>query len=840
MDLSNQGKSDVGTFFCGLYLGQEARVNLSSDARFASISVPSLQSQKSTMIEQSVTVPGIHDPGTYYIYTVCDPNASIGGETFRSNNQKVHPDPVEITDKANVDLYVDTLVVPKTAQETSTVGLTATICVTGQNASGSTKGELYQTTGTQVDFDQDPLQTFDIPNINPGECKDVSLEFEADCEDFEEKYAYGVAVDVDETLPEKDEENNTQTGSNPLEIEGPFCKCTEDMYEPNDKPREAIGISSGTTSAAVCAPGSCDFFRVGLQSGDSLRVETTFESDKGALETKLFDPSGVSVLDSDATEDRQRVATYGVPNKGQYVFSVCGAESSSRNLYDVDVDVLPQVSGVDLIPDSIDLPSRATFSIGAKVQADFRIHNIGQTKSGSFDSSLVITPDRTVGDGNDVPLKPATVSSNAIPGGSSTDISQSFELPTSISDGEYYLAVRVDPSDTQMEADTTNNTAFSRKIDIETRCFDALEPNDSFSEAEPVDDGSFNNLVACASEDDYYKICPSDAQKFTVTADFNDQMGDIDLELYDRHLNIIDSSAQTGANKEEVSVSYVNGAQCYYARALVLTTQQQLETTYNMTVDIQDVDPSLKCDSTFEPNNSFSTASSFIAAEQQTNPTGTLDRCPASDSDFYRLDLNRGQKVTLRGLLEPKSQPGTLRLQLYTPNQKPTKNVETAPGVPTAEIKDYVAPSTGTYFLQVTLTGSTRRVTYRLESAGLDGIDLAVGNLSFWSGTYKSGDPLLFDFDLSNLRSGTAKTPTYSVYLGDSQTHDPMNDVQLTQVTRSSDLSGNSTVQISERAQLPQSVASGTHYIHLVVEPVMSQNDPNGANDVATRPIDFQ
>ena len=835
MKVTNQGKVDVGTFPCRLYAGEEARVNTNTDQPISTLSITSLKSKASKTIDRTVTIPGLVNPGTYHIYTVCDPNGALE-ETYRRNNQKIHPKAVEITDRANVDLYVDKITSPKTAQEGKEVELTASICVTGANASGLTKGELYQTTGTQVDFSKEPIQTFEIPNINPGKCKDVKLTYTADCEDFEETYAHGVVVDSTEKLPEKDEKNNKKAASQDLEIQGPFCKCTEDSFETNDKPRQAYTLSAGTTSAAVCDPGSCDFYGVSLKAKESLRVETTFQDDKGSLETKLFDPSGLSSLDSDSTPGRQRVGTFVVPNNGTYIFSVCGAKSSSRNLYDMDIDVISPQQGIDLIPRRIELPSRDTFSIGATIQADFRIHNVGTNSSGNFDVGLWISPDRKLGDGNDTPLKPATVSVNSITGSGNADVNAQVTIPTSLMKGSFYIGAKVDPTGQLTETDTTNNVTFSKEFDVKTRCYDPLEPNNGFSAAKSVKSGSFSNITVCATDDDYYKLCVADGKKFNIETTFNHKNGDVDLELYDSQKQVIDSSAQTGVDKEEVSVSYVNGAQCYFARAFVLTTNQSLQTTYNMKINVQNVPPSLQCSSHFEPNDSFSTASSFIAGVQQ---SGKLDRCPASDSDFYRVKLSQGQKVTFRGILDPASQPGSLRLQLYKPNQQPTKNVATAPGMPVAELKDYVAPISGTFFLQVTLSGNTRRVTYRLEESGLGGIDLAAEKLDFWPGTYKGGDSLNYDFELSNQRSSTAKTPTYTVYLGDGKTLDEQNDTKLQKVTHS-DVSGNSTTRIVDSTTLPQSVPSGKRYIHVLVEADSAQTDPNTANNVATEVINLQ
>jgi uncharacterized membrane protein len=837
MTVANQGTADVGSFICGLYLGQEQRIDTGTDARFSSISITDLPSEASEEIDRTVTVPAIHDPGTYYIYTVCDPNGGLE-ESYRNNNREIHPDPVEVTEEADVDLFVDQLQVPEQVSEGNELELTATACVNGSNPSGQRVGELYMTTGTQVDFDEEPVSTFDVPNIVPGECRDIDISMTASCEDFEQNYAFGVIVDANENLPEQNEDNNEARGSNPVQIQGEYCQCTEDAYETeSDSYRDAPSVGEGQYSASICEAGSCDYFAVPVDPGESLVVDTEYDHDKGPLETTLQYSGGSQAIDSADTPGRQRVAAYNVPSQNRYIVKVCAGNSSARNLYDLNIDILPKKTGVDLIPERVELPSQESFSIGAEIDANLTVHNIGDTDSPGFDLGLVLSPNRTVGDGNDVPLDPASVAVDPVSGGGSSTVSARVELPTSVNAGEYYILAEVDPTGALNETTTSNNVSASRPLDIEVECYDPLEPNDSLSTASSIDEGSYTSLVACAQSDDYYELCVNDNEKFTVTTNFTPQDGDIDMELFDQHGNIVDSSGQTGASQEDVSVDYVNGDQCYYVHTFLQTNQQSLETNYEMSVDVQNVAPNLQCDSHFEPNNAFSTASSFVTATQQTNK---LDRCPASDTDYYRLDLERGQQVTLRANLEPSSQPGSLTLQLYKPNQQPTRNSSTAPGIPVAEIDDYIAPTAGTYFAQVTVSGSTRRITYTLEEEGLEGIDLSAANLWFWQGEYEGGDTLQYQFDLSNKRADTATSPSYSVYLGDSSTHDPSSDTKLTTETHS-DLPGNTTDTINAQVQLPSSVPSGTtRYIHVKAESDASQSDPISSNNVASLAIDFK
>lgn len=831
MTVANDGSADAGSFLCGVFLGRQPQVNTELDPQLSSINIAGVASQEEVQVDRSVVFPALYDPGTYYFYVVCDPSGALQ-EPFRSNNQKIYLTPIEIIDEANVDMYVDNLAVPQVANDGEDIELVASICDAGEHPTGQTRGRLYRSANASPDFDTEPLLEFDVPNVNPNECIDVAIPVTAECMDFEGSYGFGVEVDSNDVLPEQDETNNIRTGSNRLEVAGPYCECVEDGFEPNNRPIEAVPVSAGATSAAVCEANTCDYYSVFLDQGDSLLVTTTFDAEVGALETTLYDPSGLSVLDFSAADDRQEVAEFLVPSDGQYVFSVCAAGAGVRNLYDFQVDVLDQATGIDVLPRGLTVPQRDSFSIGAELDVSFRVYNIGDTASGPFDAGLVLSPNATLGDSDDIPLEPATVQVSGVAASSSTDVNERVRIPTSATDGDYYLGVILDAPGNLVEADVTNNTTLSKLLTIKTACYDPLEPNDGFQDAYALSTGTFSNLTACTTADDYYELCVQDAKKFTLSIDFAHANGDLDVYLYDQQLREIDSSAGD-TDTETVSVDYVNGAQCYYARVKLLSSQADVENGYQMSYSVQDVDPTLRCDSYFEPNDGFASAANFLSALQQTQ---LLDRCPVSDTDYYYVHLSRGQTIDLRGILEPSSQAGTLRVQLYEPNKAPGPNIETAPGVPVAEIQNYTAPADGRYYVQITISGTARRATYRLEADGIGGIDLEATNLVIGPGTYLPNDEVRFGFDLANLRSDTATAPTYEVYLGDQATHDPAADTLLGQFALG-DLAGNTTLTVSDRVNLPASLTDGTGYLHVVVAADASQTDPNLSNNVTTTTI---
>ncbi|RVU48726.1 hypothetical protein EA187_04660 [Lujinxingia sediminis] len=830
--IANEGTLDVGSFFCGVYLGLEARPNVDNDSRITNINVAALASGATREVERTVNVPMLVRPGVYFPYVVCDPLGAIE-EPFRSNNTALQLDAVNITDEADIDLFVASLTVPSSATQGDLITVRAEICVDGSNASGATAGALFRSAGTSVNFGADPVETFEIPNINPGECEELTFEVEAQCADFIAQQSFGLAVDTGGLLPEANVTNNRRTGTNPLAVEGPFCTCTEDANSPNHQVFDAVNTSAGTLDAAVCVPNTCDFYETQVSAGQTLIVTTRFDSDRGALQTTLFAPNRSEQLARTATADEQQVAVFLAPASRVYPYSVCGRSAGDQNYYELDVQVLDLASDVDVLPRALELPPQTTWSAGATIDLSAEIVNIGAVATGGFEARVVLTSSRELGGEGDITLGNFPIAS--IESGSSRQLTLPVELSAGLADGTYHLALTLDPAGSLNESRVGNNTAFSTSFEVFTRCFDPFSPNTSFDEAASLTEGSFSNLLACAGQSDYYEICVADGQQFDATINFLNSQGDLDLRLFAADRSVIDTSARSGVDEEQVGVDYVNGAQCYYLRVSLVPIDPDASTTYTLDLDVREVDPALRCDGDFEPNNDLDNATSLRAA---LDAPAALDRCPVGDVDVYHVELAAGQPVTLRANLEPAAQPGILRMQIYRPNRTPDDLDESAPGLPRAELINYVPPVSGRYFVEISVGGSERRVTYTLEAEDLPGIDLSATNLTIGPGSYQEGDVVRYGFDLTNAGGDTAAAPTYEVFLGTSAIRDQGQDIFLGEFALS-DVAPGQTLDVTGQVALPAGYTPGTGYLHVVVDPLDEFGDVNRANNVASRTIEL-
>jgi hypothetical protein len=79
---------------------------------------------------------------------------------------------------------------------------------------------------------------------------------------------------------------------------------------------------------------------------------------------------------------------------------------------------------------------------------------------------------------------------------------------------------------------------------------DALEPNDEFPAARPVDYGTYSNLRACVNDADVFRIDPPDDRRALVRVLFQHADGDLDATLHDSDLQLVDASLSLDDDEE--------------------------------------------------------------------------------------------------------------------------------------------------------------------------------------------------------------------------------------------------------------------------------------------------
>jgi hypothetical protein len=159
---------------------------------------------------------------------------------------------------------------------------------------------------------------------------------------------------------------------------------------------------------------------------------------------------------------------------------------------------------------------------------------------------------------------------------------------------------------------------------------DDLEPNDSSGSARPLQDGNFPELKVRAGDEDWYQIYLKATEELVVSVDFDSELGDLDLVLYDLSVTTILASSQGFTGYEEFNYIADNEEEVLLRVVLF----EGLSVIYNMTVDIPEIDDSFG----WEDNDNFDQAV-FLGNETLTDVTYSEIEARGGDYDYYRVPV---------------------------------------------------------------------------------------------------------------------------------------------------------------------------------------------------------
>ena len=208
-----------------------------------------------------------------------------------------------------------------------------------------------------------------------------------------------------------------------------------------------------------------------------------------------------------------------------------------------------------------------------------------------------------------------------------------------VQNGSYWLEIEVDPQNRLVEADETNNIARVRiELDrdgaVVPPSADLYENNDSFETASilaPPEDHLYENLSIHASDnDDYYRVTASADGTLSFNLAFDDDLGDLDMRVFDASRSQI-AISQSTSNNEQVNVEALTGEQFFVQ---VYGYNGATNSDYSLLVD--QAEPLVPIDEDeFESNDSFESASILAAAEDQFFENLSI-HAPDND-DHYRV-----------------------------------------------------------------------------------------------------------------------------------------------------------------------------------------------------------
>ncbi|MCX7958178.1 MAG: PPC domain-containing protein [Deltaproteobacteria bacterium] len=398
-----------------------------------------------------------------------------------------------------------------------------------------------------------------------------------------------------------------------VEIQSSTTSCEDDIFEDNDSESAARGITTGSYKELVICPKDRDFFSLGLNSGDTIEINLTGSN---LISEFYYNQSDTKKIISNTKN------IFNINNSGTYFIRIYSATETTEK-YSLDI----KISGNSTCPDDgyeeNDNPSK-----GAEIPLNRDINlSLCPSDDDWFTVKTYRRPTKiTLKSDTNIPFEiysPNDVNepilySDAL--SSDTEVAEFENLPD-------IILVRVPAK--------TKATNYSLKIDVSamTCTDDTYEPNNSFYSARKMEAGSYNSLVLCPSDEDYYSFALNTNDRIEVEISFDNAKADIDIVLFDPLMKEVAYSITSGGTEKITHTAASSGNYI-----LNVFAWDNGSAPYQMSVKI--IRNQICNDDRFEDNDSINTATKLTSDEIY-----GLVICP-SDSDYYSITLNKGDKLS--------------------------------------------------------------------------------------------------------------------------------------------------------------------------------------------------
>lgn len=389
--------------------------------------------------------------------------------------------------------------------------------------------------------------------------------------------------------------------------------CEEDIFERNDSELSAREITSGIYNELSLCPNDVDYYSFTLNKGD--RIELSVLGDN--IRADFYEPGKTGKNISINTKNNIDIA-------GSNTFFL-RIYSDSQNTEKYSLEILIKSSNSctddgyeenDNISNSAELPLNREINLRLCPSDDdwFSVRTYGRPTRILLTSSTNIPFE--IYSPNDF-SEPILYSDTLDP---NTEVAEFENLPDTI-------IIRV-PS---------KNSLSEYKIKVVTNseiCTDdSYEPNNTISGAKRMEAGSYNSLMLCPLDEDYYLFTLNQNDRIEIETNFDGTKADIDLVLYDPLLR---ESAYSITSTDNEKITYT--AQMSGNHILNVFAWDNGSAPYSMNVKIT---KGQSCtDDRFEDNDSVITATKLNSDEIY-----GLTICP-SDPDYYSITLNRGDRLS--------------------------------------------------------------------------------------------------------------------------------------------------------------------------------------------------
>ncbi|MBW2702499.1 MAG: PPC domain-containing protein [Deltaproteobacteria bacterium] len=224
---------------------------------------------------------------------------------------------------------------------------------------------------------------------------------------------------------------------------------------------------------------------------------------------------------------------------------------------------------------------------------------------------------------------------------------------------------------------------------------DVMEENDSFGGAAVIEDGNFNELKICPSNEDWYLLQMPANSYLAAGIGFTQANGPLQMDLLDADGSTVLVTPEYLENQVAVYSDVFSMTQDVYLR--VRGASAEVENSYELVTIVEDYVPCAA--DAFEPNDQPNQA-----GELTPSTYSNLTCC--GEPDWYRLDLSQGDSLSVS--IDFINDNGDLDLWIFDVDAlgDETLGCENALGCSTTEadgeaVDGIAIPANGTYYIAV-------------------------------------------------------------------------------------------------------------------------------------------
>lgn len=337
----------------------------------------------------------------------------------------------------------------------------------------------------------------------------------------------------------------------------PSDVCKADVYESNNSSDAAKEIGCGLANLSLCL-GDEDWFFIELDKDEE--VKFILDQDAATFVLQLYDNPKLKPTHKLTGSGE---LAFKAPKSGKFYLQTVyqtGAKKPVKFTYSLKVD---GGKGIDIIPTILSLyPTKATED--ESVALESVVSNECKTDAPAFHVGYYFSDD-AVWDKDDLLL--AERAMPALAGKKQATVYDKVVIPFGAKVGKRHLLVKVDSREAIPESQELNNFDSEELSVVEACQPDAFEPNFDLAHAATLTDARTEGLTLCPGEKDYYKVWAKKGETLTLTLDFKQSDGDLDMRLYERVGGqiVLRATSSTKVAPEQVSVTAAQDTM-YYVR----------------------------------------------------------------------------------------------------------------------------------------------------------------------------------------------------------------------------------------------------------------------------------